>query len=398
MQINYDKFSIQLESDRGKYEIIEFLRQKKFEFTRKDEKRILLRLRYQARKMGYRNFKELLNCLKSDPQTSESVFQWLEKGRAYHEEDRSFVPLIRQKITLKDYVTKAPTKPKKKKKKFVILPPEFESNLDLPADNKNLSLIFDFLSAKNINYQAYKKNHFLRRLHARMKRVSKNTYKGYYNLLQTSSDEFKLLMDNFSINVTRFFRDKELFLSLEKDVIPQIMLGKKNSIRIWSAGCAVGPEPYSIAILLNELKMKNTFKNPYILATDINQGLLQQAMKGVYSDKSLEEVDKLKILKYFQHVSDSDLYQLSPRIRNMVTFKQHDLRTPTPGRDFDLILCRNVLIYFSRAQSEIFFKQFHAALKSQGYLVLGRCEVLPQSIKQKFEIIDTRNRIYKKKE
>jgi len=321
MQITYDKFSIQLESDKGKNEIIAFLRQKKFEFTRKDEKRILLRLRYQARKMGYQNFLELLGHLKADPQSSETVFQWLEKGRTYHEEDRTFVPLIRNKKTLKDYVTESSIKPEKRKRVSVVQLPEFDVNLNLPKDDKNLNLIFDFLSLNNINYQAYKRNHFLRRLHARMKRVNTQTYKKYHILLESSPDEFKLLMDNFSINVTRFFRDKELFLSLEQTIIPQILRERKEGIRIWSAGCAVGPEPYSIAILLNELKAKNTLKNHYILATDINQGLLQQAMKGIYSDKSLEEVERSKLLKYFQPLDESALYQLSPRIKNMVTFR-----------------------------------------------------------------------------
>ncbi len=396
MQITYDKFSINLESDRGKREIIEFLREKKFEFTSKDEKRILLRLRSQTRRMGLKSYSELLSSLKTDPKLFESVLQWLEKGRAIHEEDKTFIPLIRRKKTLKDFSTAPSTAKKKKRKPLVVLPPEFESSLNTPTDEKNLTLIYDLLSSRDINYQAYKQNHFLRRLHARMKRVNKNTYKGYYNLLLNSSTEFKLLMDNFSINVTRFFRDHELFMVLGKEIFPRI-IDRKNTFRVWSAGCAIGPEPYSIAILLDELRSRTTFLKPYILATDINQGLLQQAIKGIYSDKSLEELDNSKITKYFSPISDSDLYQLSSRIRNMVTFKQHDLRTSPPGRDFDIILCRNVLIYFSRPQSEIFFKQFYSALKPDGYLVLGRCEVLPQSIKHKFEIIDTRNRIYKKK-
>jgi chemotaxis protein methyltransferase CheR len=396
MQITYDKFSINLESDRGKKEIIDFLRAKKLEFTFRDEKRILLRLRYQTRRMGLKNYLELLEVLKTDLKAYESILQWLEKGRAYHEEDRSFTPLIRRKKTIRDFTTALPTKKKKKRQPVVALPPEFESSLNLPKDKKNLLLIFDLLSSRDINYQAYKQNHFLRRLHARMKRVNEDTYKGYYKLLKTSSNEFKLLMDNFSINVTRFFRDYELFITLREEIFPQF-LKKKELLRIWSAGCAIGPEPYSIAILLDELGSRDASLKSHILATDINQGLLQQAIRGIYSDNSLEEMDKSKISKYFTPISGSELYQLSQRIRNMVTFKQHDLRTSPLGRDFDIILCRNVLIYFSRPQSEIFFKQFYSSLKPGGYLVLGRCEVLPQSIKHKFEIIDTRNRIYKKR-
>jgi chemotaxis methyl-accepting protein methylase len=289
-------------------------------------------------------------------------------------------------------------KPKEqiKRKKLKPLNLEFVSGMKLPDDQKNLVLIYDFLSEKGINYQAYKPNHFLRRLHARMKRVGTETYKEYHKLLETIPKEFNLLIENYSINVTRFFRDKELFIALEKKIIPKILGNKNKSVRIWSAGCAIGPEPYSIAILMNGKLGQNFINKVFLLATDINQGLLLQARKGIYTSKSLEEVDSSIMMKYFKTL-DSDLFQISPYIRNSVTFQQHDLRTPPPAKNFDIIMCRNVLIYFSREQSQYFFQQFHSALKSRGYLVLGKCEVLPQFIKDKFEVIDSRNRIYRRK-
>ncbi|MHA2165899.1 MAG: CheR family methyltransferase, partial [Candidatus Hodarchaeales archaeon] len=287
-------------------------------------------------------------------------------------------------------------KEQRKRKKLKPLNLEFVSGMKLPDDQKNLVLIYDFLSEKGINYQAYKPNHFLRRLHARMKRVDTETYKEYHKLLETNHKEFSLLMENYSINVTRFFRDKELFIALEKTVIPKILKNKNKSVRIWSAGCAIGPEPYSMAILMNGKLGQDSINKVFLLATDINQGLLLQAKKGIYTSKSLEEVDSSRMMKYFKTL-DSDLFQISAYIRNSVTFQQHDLRTPPPAKNFDIIMCRNVLIYFSRVQSKYFFQQFHSALKSRGYLVLGKCEVLPQFIKDKFEIIDSRNRIYRKK-
>ncbi|MHA1975336.1 MAG: CheR family methyltransferase [Candidatus Hodarchaeales archaeon] len=398
MQIKYDKFSIKLESDEGLEELMDFLQLKRVELSSNARKRIISRLRHAARKLDLRSFSELSNRLKSDQKAYNNVLHWLEKGKSYNEEDQSFSPLINRKASLREYVNISKTKPQKhqKKKKKKDQPLAVLPGIKMPVDKKNLSLIYDFLTRKNINYQAYKPNHFLRRLNARMKRVDAETYKEYHNFLETVPTEFDLLMANFSINVTRFFRDRDLFIVLEKKVFPTILNNNPKNIRIWSAGCAIGPEPYSIAILLKDIHGVKSMNKVFLLATDINQRLLLQAKKGIYTKQSLEELDSPRRLKYFTPL-DSELFQISAQIRNTVTFQQHDLRTPPPARDFDLIMCRNVLIYFSRSQSNIFLEQFYSSLKPHGYLVLGRCEILPQFIKDKFEIIDMRNRIYRRK-
>ena len=118
--------------------------------------------------------------------------------------------------------------------------------------------------------------------------------------------------------------------------------------------------------------------------------------EGNFSSDFLKEVDKVKIQKFF-NPTDNGEFRLIPEIRQMVTFHQHDLRTAPPANNFDLIMCRNVLIYFSRAQSDEFFKRFLSVLKPNGYLILGKCEILPQTIKDNFIVMDTRNRIYKRK-
>jgi len=375
-----------------------YLQLKRDKLNSHSEKRIILRLRHTARNQGLRNFSELLSRLKSNQKVYENVVQWLEKGKSYNTEDRSFSPLITRKASLKEYVNTSILKPEKqqKKKKKKLQPLEFVSSIKLPKDQENLDLIYDFLLRNNINHQAYKPNHFLRRLHARMKRVGTKTYREYHKLLEIEPTEFNLLKENYSINVTRFFRDKELFISLEKIVLPTILAKNSRNIRIWSAGCAIGPEPYSLAILMKDLEGKTSVNKVLLLATDINQGLLLEAKKGIYTKQSLEEMDPSRIMKYFKP-SDSGLFQISTQLRDAVTFQQHDLRSSPPAKDFDLIMCRNVLIYFSRSQSKIFFQHFYSSLKPHGYLVLGKCEVLPQFMKDKFEIIDTRNRIYRRK-
>jgi chemotaxis protein methyltransferase CheR len=401
MHTNYEKFSIKLETDEGIEEILYFLSQKDIELTSDNEKRIIKRLRLVARRLGLKNFTELLNRLKSDTVVYDNLLMWLEKGKIFNENDQSFSPLIKRKKSLKEYAQISQNSTKKLQRnrtvnsKVIVEGNGFEPKL--PGDDKNINLIFEFLASKNINYQAYKPNHFLRRLHTRMRKANSETYKEYHSVLQSNPREFNLLMDNFSINVTRFFRDNDLFKFLEKKILPKIFSLGKKSVRIWSAGCAIGPEPYSIAMLIEEIQKRKGSKNFFLLATDINRDLLLKAKQGFYSDKYLEEIDAQRLQAYFNYI-DSETYQLSSQIREAVTFQQHDLRTPPPARDFDLILCRNVLIYFSRPQSEVFFQRFYSALKPHGYLVLGKCEVLPQSIKSKFEIIDTRTRIYRRKD
>lgn len=265
-----------------------------------------------------------------------------------------------------------------------------------PPDTRNLSSIYDFLSKNDINFGAYKEKYFLRRLHSRMLKVDATTYLEYQEILETDPSEIDLLIDNLSINVTRFFRDKDLWTKLNREILPIVSSDKSKLIRIWSAGCAIGPEPYSIAILMFDGFKNSILDNLQILATDIRQEFLEQAKAGIYSKDLLEEMNPVKIQKYFKPLG-SELFQLSVNIRNKVTFKFHDLRKPPPFRNLDLIICRNVLIYFSRTQSEKLFQRFHSALNPKGYLVLGKCELVPIPVRHLFTVIDTKTRIYQRK-
>ena len=255
----------------------------------------------------------------------------------------------------------------------------------------------NFLSMKNTNFQAYKENYFLRRLQIRMRKVNTQSYREYRKYLETNPKELDLLVDCLSVNVTRFFRDKELFTRLEHDILPNLLVNKSKMVQIWSAGCAVGPEPYSIAIVIMKLSRNSLFNNVNILATDISQDFLNQAKEGRYTKDYLCEMDPSQIQTYFKPVNQ-ELFEFSSQIRSVVEFKRHDLRATPPARDFDLIMCRNVLIYFSKPQSISLFQRFHSVLNSHGYLVLGKCELLPPVVRDKFEIIDVHNRIYQRKD
>ncbi|MCK4849164.1 MAG: hypothetical protein KAT16_09075, partial [Candidatus Heimdallarchaeota archaeon] len=151
------KFSIKLETDKGLEEILNFLRQQDVEFAPHDEKRITRRLRLYTRRLGLKNYSELMIRLKEDKKSFEQVFQWLENGRTYHKEDKTYSPLIKRSKFPKKLSNIPIKKMKKKTSKFSIksfIPPLMLTKT--PKDTKNLSLILDFLSKKNINYQAYK--------------------------------------------------------------------------------------------------------------------------------------------------------------------------------------------------------------------------------------------------
>ena len=175
-----------------------------------------------------------------------------------------------------------------------------------------------------------------------------------------------------------------------------------NMMRIWSAGCANGEEPYSIAILLLELlgeKWKNY--NITIFATDIDTDALDNAKTGIYSEESVAEVKKGLLDKYFHFDGN---YRIKEYVKEMVDFSYHDLTSekfiaPTKSVfvNFDLILCRNVLIYFSRTLQDKVFSNFKKDLNKKGYLILGEAGTLPDDFKSDFVCVDSLSKIYQRR-
>ncbi len=389
MQDDYKKFQISLESDEGFDDLVKFVWQKSSEFPR-DEEEIKIKLLLAKRKMGFKSYSELLDHVEKNQKSLDELFKLLERDHITqlpHQHPK------RQRKNLKEYVNITPEK-KKKRKKIDLKKVQELLKIKEPPDQQHLPLVLDFLSKKKINFQAYKENYFLRRLHIRMRKVKTPSYIQYQKFLEKNPGELISLVDCLSVNVTRFFRDKELFDVLENEFLPNL-LNKPEQVRIWSAGCAIGPEPYSIAMMIKRID-RNSKGDFHILATDISQDFLKKAKEGRFTKECLTEMNQLDIHGFFS-LTKSKKYELSPQIRNLVTFKKHDLRTPPPAKMFDLIMCRNVLIYFSKPQSISLFQRFHSVLKTYGYLVLGKCELLPKEVKDKFEVVDAHNRIYQRK-
>ncbi len=269
------------------------------------------------------------------------------------------------------------------------------------------TVLAELRRARGIDFAGYDGAMLARRIAARMARLQIAEKESYIEKLRNDPAETDHLIDAISINVSSFFRNPLTFEIMAQDILPQIAGSKKRSgskdLRIWSAGCAAGEEPYSVAILVDQLcDRENCRLEPHIFATDIDTGALQAAVEGIYPKERLAHAKLGVVEKYFSR--DGDSYRIAHSIKKMVWFSQDDLtsvKTVAPSESifgsFDLILCRNVLIYFSPELRAAVFTKLHKALNRDGYLVLGDSEFLDSELEPQLEIIDRRNRIFRKR-
>lgn len=221
-----------------------------------------------------------------------------------------------------------------------------------------------------LDLDSYKEAQLKRRLETFLTR-RKTDYAGYLRTLLANKAEFKEFVDYITINVSEFFRDPKLFEVLEKDVLPRL-LARRKSLRIWSAACSIGAEPYSLAILLEEL---SPGRRHQIIGTDLDGQILQTAKTASYGPESIRNVSQARLARFFREDPDGK-QTLVDGIRTRVEFIRHNLLKDPFERDFDLIACRNVVIYFTKeAQNDLFLK-FSRALTPGGVLFVGGSEMI----------------------
>lgn len=254
---------------------------------------------------------------------------------------------------------------------------------------KDLNII---LRSLDVDITSLKRSHVLRRVRTRVMRVGKRTLDEYIVYLRGSEEEKNLLKHAFSINVTHFFRNQDTFELIKKEVLPLLARGT-NRIKIWSAGCADGAEPYSLAILCHQIGLRPD--RVTITATDYNNNSLEMARAGVYHESYLKETPRDIKAKYFSPGPTPETVQVDLMLRQYIDLKRHNLITDHPlGRGmFDMVVCRNVLIYFTREQHEPIYKSFYEALRPDGVFVLGRSEVLSANWRDRFTIYNSHHRI-----
>jgi chemotaxis protein methyltransferase CheR len=241
----------------------------------------------------------------------------------------------------------------------------------------------------------YKEDYIKRRILSRMRLTNTADYEAYHKYLLANPQEIDLLRNALTINVTRFFRDPEVFEVVRREVLPDLAR-RRGSIRIWCAGCATGEEPYSIAILAHELTALHRDVSVTIYATDIDAVVLQKAMTGIYDRKALENVDERQIRKHFTS-HDDGTFEVRPHIRDLVKFRQHDLMSGIPiARYLDAVTCRNVTIYFTEKQKNELARLFHSALGIDGYYIMGKTEYLAREVEHLFVPYNVAQKILRK--
>ena len=260
----------------------------------------------------------------------------------------------------------------------------------------------DFLKRKiheerGFNGHFYKDKCLRRRLAVRMRARGESTFAGYSELLDRDPVEYEALMDALTINVTKFFRNAEVWELIEEVVIPPLFEGQPGERRVWSAGCASGEEIYTVAILLREYAMRHgceeALRHFRLLGTDIDARSLQAARWGTFPTLSMGEIPAGLVERWF---SPGPPFELDPRLREGVEFERRDLISGEPEPHQHLILCRNVIIYFDRVIQEALFDRFYDALVPGGFLVLGKVETLLGRTRTLFEPVGNRQRVFRK--
>ncbi len=244
---------------------------------------------------------------------------------------------------------------------------------------------------------AYKEGCLRRRIAVRMRARGVHTYDQYAHVLDGDAEEYDRLLDTITINVTKFFRNRETWQLLADRVVPKLWQERQGSVECWSAGCASGEEPYTLAVLFLEAARRapgGAGGRARIDATDFDRVSIERAVEGAYRPAAFEEMPPQLVSRY---VTGADPCHVTPEVKELVRFRQHDLlREPPPHPPYDLIMCRNVVIYFDQPTQEQLFRRFVDALRPGGYLVLGKVETLVGEVRQELQLEDARERIYRR--
>lgn len=272
---------------------------------------------------------------------------------------------------------------------------------------KDLKAILDYLNEqRGVDFSGYRSSIVERRIKEIFSDVKSKGCSEYLRYIKEHPDTLDNLIDALTINVSTFFRDALTFEYIAKNILPLIFSKKIRthdySLRIWSAACSTGEEPYSLSILINELLKKEDFGlNLNIFATDIDKQTLRKAQEGLYSFEHIENVKYGILKKYF--IKQGEFFRLSPEIKKMVNFSLYnilDKRSYAPPEsvfaNFDMVFCRNLLIYYNTEYQELIFDKLYRSLAKNGYLILGDVERPPTKYQRYFKEVGECCYVYQK--
>ncbi|MBR2214886.1 MAG: protein-glutamate O-methyltransferase CheR [Selenomonadaceae bacterium] len=238
-------------------------------------------------------------------------------------------------------------------------------------DEKDWASFKQKLKAKTeIDLDLYKEPQMKRRIGNLVTRANMDSFAAYFDKVAKDKDDFAAFIEYLTINVSEFFRTPEKFSKLETDVIPDL-LKRSSKLNIWSAGCSIGAEPYSLAIIMKEMTPNVKHR---ILASDLDIEILAKAKRGVYMEAEIKSMDPKRRAKYFD-LKDGK-FAVKQEIKSYIEFKRHNLLKDPFEQNFDLILCRNVVIYFTEEAKDQLYANFFRALKPGGILFVGATEAI----------------------
>ena len=282
-----------------------------------------------------------------------------------------------------------------------------------PLTDAELKLLQTFIYQECGMHFDERRTHFLRdRLQRRLKACGLDSFYAYYKLLTSreGKPELNALLENLTVNETSFFRVKPQLEMFQKSILEEILHRKQErrdwTLRIWSAGCSTGQEPYTLAIMVCDALAYYYLRNPLpfdmpvpkplipppwkveILASDISFSALLTAGQGLYTDAQMEPVDYTTRLRYFE--KSADKYVVKQSLKNLIQFDFHNLKTEFLPQRNDVIFCRNVMIYFDEAEQKRLVEKFYRCLNQEGYLFVGHAESL-FGVSTRFHMIHRNN-------
>lgn len=270
------------------------------------------------------------------------------------------------------------------------------------GNEKINKILFLLKEKKGIDFSGYRESMLERRIKKRISATKCENYDDYLQFIHKYPYELEQLINVFTINVSNFFRNPLIFEYINKIILPELIPKKGNNLRIWSCGCANGEEPFSMSILINEyFEKEKCFFKVNIFATDLDNIAIKNASKGSYKYDSIKNIKYGLLNKYFTKIEEH--FIIDNKIKTNVKFSIYDLineKNKVPPESifggFDIVLCRNVLIYFNTEYQRIIFKKLYESLSKNGYLILGEAEVPVEHFKDKFERVCNCCTIYRK--
>ncbi|MDF2947004.1 MAG: chemotaxis protein CheR [Bacillales bacterium] len=234
-----------------------------------------------------------------------------------------------------------------------------------------------------IDLGLYKESQMKRRLISLYEKRGFSNFEDYFRAIDNDMELFYEFLDRMTINVSEFYRNAKRWDVLDKQILPELISKNKN-LKIWSAACSTGEEPFTLAMVIAKHLPLDKVK---IIATDIDENVIRKAKAGIYSDRAIGELPNELKNKYF--TKDNNYYKLNDDIKRTIIFKKHNLLADPYENDFDLIICRNVLIYFTEEAKDAIYNKFSKSLKKDGILFVGSTEQIFNPSSYNFSTIES---------